>query len=294
MKKIGFIGLGIMGSRMAANLQKAGYDLLIHNRTKEKGTALLANGAAWANTPKEVAENATIIITMLSTPEIVQEVALGDQGFLAAFKDTSLWMNCSTINPSFARTMDACAKKLGIRYLDAPVAGTKAPAENGELLFLIGGDTASLQEATPLLDIMGKKTLHLGKVGAGAAMKMLINQLLGQSMVAFAEAMVTGEAMGLEKDTLFNVLLNTPVVAPVMAAIRPKLENADYETNFPLKWIQKDLHLSSISAYEHNVATPNLNATKEIFAQAKQQGYGDLDFTAVYKFLNLKKHYEIT
>ncbi|MFD2563078.1 NAD(P)-dependent oxidoreductase [Aquimarina rubra] len=289
MKKIGFIGLGIMGSRMAANLQNVGYPLVIYNRTKEKATNLISNGAQWADSPKEVVQNVDILVTMLSTPKIVKEVATGNQGFLSLLKDNSLWINCSTVNPSFAREMDNRAKQLGIRYLDAPVAGTKAPAENGELLFLVGGDQSSINEAAPLFNVMGKKTLHLGKVGAGSSIKMLINQLLGQSMVAFAEAMVMGEAMGLEKDTLFNVLLNTPVVAPVMSVIRSKLENSDYEANFPLKWIQKDLHLSSISAYENGVATPNLNTTKEIFAQAKQQGYGDLDFTSVYEFLNLKK-----
>ncbi|WP_299605645.1 NAD(P)-dependent oxidoreductase [uncultured Aquimarina sp.] len=289
MKKIGFIGLGIMGSRMAANLQKKGYDLVVYNRTKEKAKHLLQNGATWATSPKEVAKETDVIITMLSTPEVVREVAIGNQGFLSSLKDNSIWLNCSTVNPSFTKEMDIISKEFRVRYLDAPVAGTKAPAENGELLFLVGGDTASVNEVSPLLTIMGKKTLHLGKVGKGAAMKMLINQLLGQSMVAFAEAMVMGEAMELEKETLFNVLLNTPVVAPFISNLRQKLENSDYEANFPLKWIQKDLHLSSISAYENNVAAPNLNSTKEIFAQAKQQGYGNLDFSAVYEFLNSKK-----
>ncbi|WP_299898202.1 NAD(P)-dependent oxidoreductase [uncultured Aquimarina sp.] len=289
MKKIGFIGLGIMGSRMAANLQKKGYDLVVYNRTKEKAKHLLQNGATWATSPKEVAKETDVIITMLSTPEVVREVAIGNQGFLSSLKDNSIWLNCSTVNPSFTKEMDIISKEFRVRYLDAPVAGTKAPAENGELLFLVGGDTASVNEVSPLLTIMGKKTLHLGKVGKGAAMKMLINQLLGQSMVAFAEAMVMGEALELEKETLFNVLLNTPVVAPVISNLRHKLENSDYEANFPLKWIQKDLHLSSISAYENNVAAPNLNSTKEIFAQAKQQGYGNLDFSAVYEFLNSKK-----
>lgn len=289
MNKIGFIGLGIMGSRMASNLQKAGHSLIVYNRTKEKANNLLDLGAKWADNPKEVAQNVDILITMLSTPEIVKEIALGSKGFLSSLKDNSIWMNCSTVNPSFTKDMDAIAKKHRVRYLDAPVAGTKTPAENGELLFLVGGDSASVNETKFLLDIMGKKALHLGKVGMGAAMKMLINQLLGQSMVAFAEALVMGEAMGLEKEILFNVLLNTPVVPPVMSAIRTKLENSDYETNFPLKWIQKDLHLSTICAYEQNVALPNLTITKEIYAQAKQHGYGDLDFSAVYEFLNLKK-----
>ena len=287
--KIGYIGLGIMGSRMAANLQKLGYELIAHNRTKEKARDLLDNGATWADTPMQVGKSSDLVITMLSTPEVVQEIAVGGQGLLQGMKPGSLWINCSTVNPSFTIEMARIASEHNIRYLDAPVAGTKGPAENGELLFLAGGDETSLAEAAPLFEIMGKKTLHLGEVGKGAAMKMLINQLLGQSMVAFAEALVMGEAMGIKKQILFDVLLNTPVVAPVMAAIRPKLENGNYEANFPLKWIQKDLHLSSISAYESGVATPNLHATKEIFAQAKQHGFGDLDFTAVYEFLNLKK-----
>ncbi|MDH7447960.1 NAD(P)-dependent oxidoreductase [Aquimarina sp. 2201CG14-23] len=289
MKKIGFIGLGIMGCNMATNLQKKGYRLTIYNRTKEKATELIRHGAIWANTPKEVAKNSEILITMLSTPEVVQEVALGTNGFLKNMNKGSIWINSSTVNPSFTVKMGVIAQKNHIRYLDAPVAGTRGPAEKGELLFLVGGKTEDIQEASPLFDIMGKKTLSLGKIGNGASIKMLINQLLGQSMVAFTEALIMGEAMGIPKETLFNVLLNTPVVAPVITAIRPKLETNNYEANFPLKWIHKDLHLSSISAYEQEITAPNLNITKEIFAQAKQQGYGELDFTSIYQYLHTKK-----
>ncbi len=289
MQNIGFIGLGIMGSPMAANLQKAGYTLIVHNRTKQRAQELIDNGAIWAATSKEVGEKSDVVISMLSTPEVVRDIALGEHGLLSGMKKESLWINCSTVNPSFTKEMERVSKEFQIRYLDAPVAGTKGPAEDGELLFLVGGHPQDIEEASPLFDIMGKKTIHLGSVGNGAAMKMLINQLLGQSMVAFAEAMVMGEAMGLEKEILFNVLLNTPVVAPVMATVRPKLEHHNYEANFPLQWLQKDLHLSSISAYENGVAAPNLNTTKEIFAQAKQQGFGQQDFTAVYQYLNFKK-----
>ncbi len=289
MEKIGCIGLGIMGSRMAANLQKEGYKLNVYNRTKDKASELIQNGAIWCTNPKEVGEKSDIVITMLSTPEIVREITTKSNGLLAGMKKDSLWINCSTVNPSFTIDMGLLAQDHQIQYLDAPVAGTKGPAENGELLFLIGGDKVNIDRAMPLFEIMSKKTLHLGDIGKGAAMKMLINQLLGQSMVAFAEALVLGEAMGLEKESLFNILLNTPVVPPVMTAIRPKLEHSNYDPNFPLQWIQKDLHLSSVCAYENSVASPNLNATKEVFAQAKQYGYGNQDFTAVYEFLKQKK-----
>ena len=281
-KKIGFIGLGIMGSRMARNLQKAGCDLIIHNRTKEKATTLLENGARWATSYKEVVSQSDIVITMLSTPEVVQSTIAS---VLPDMKNNALWINSSTINPSFAEEMSTLSRKHNIRYLDAPVAGTKGPAEAGELLFLVGGDVQDLHEAKVLLDCMGKKTIHLGDAGKGSAMKMLINQLLGQQMAAFAEALTMGKAMGLEEELLLNVLTATPVVAPVMQAIRPKLEQENYEANFPLKWLHKDLHLSNVSAYEAGISTPSLNTTKELYAKAKQQGLGDLDFTAIYKYV---------
>lgn len=283
MQKIGCIGLGIMGSRMALNLQKAGYELIIYNRTPSKASELLKNGALWGNTIAEVAKQSDIIITMVSTPEVIKEL---HYELITNLKEGSLWINSSTVNPSFAVEIANKASQHGICYLDAPVAGTKGPAAAGELLFLIGGNDKDISNAQPLLDIMGKKSLYLGEVGKGSAMKMLINQLLGAQMIAFAEALAMGQAMGLKKTILFNVLTATPVVAPVMAAVRPKLEHGNYEANFPLKWIHKDLHLSSISAYENGISTPNLNTNKETFAKAKQTGLGDMDFTAVYEYIN--------
>ena len=289
MKQIGFIGLGIMGSRMAANLQKSGYQLVIHNRTKEKGTVLLENGATWAQTPREAAEKTDVLITMLSTPEAIREIALGDQGFLTDLPNEAIWMNCSTVNPSFAKEMKMVSQSYQVRYLDVPVVGTKGPAETGELLFLIGGTEKDKEEVNALLDVMGKKAIYLGDVGRASSMKILINQLLGQSMAAFSEAMMMGEAMGLEQETLFNVLTATPVVAPVIASLRTKLESNNHEANFPLRLLQKDLHLSSVSAYECGVAAPNLNATKEMYALAQQHGYGDKDFSSLYTFLKHKQ-----
>lgn len=283
--KITFIGLGIMGSRMATNLQKAGYKLTIYNRSKEKASDLIEKGANWANSPIEAVKDCDIIITMLANPKAVKENALGEHGFLKNLNKNSIWIDSSTVDPGFSKEMANIASRHGVLFLDAPVAGTKQPAESGELVFLVGGDHKIFKKCSPLLDVMGKKTIHLGENGNGSAMKLLINQLLAQSMVAFSEAMVLGEAMGLSQETLFNVLLNVPVTPPYLAAIRPKFENGDYDTNFPLKWMQKDLHLATTTAYENNVTMPSLNAVKEVFAMAKQKGYADLDFSSVYEFL---------
>src|SRR5512137_2590288 len=146
--KIGFIGLGIMGSRMSENLRKKGHELVVHNRTRDKAQPLLANGAVWADSPAEVAKNVNVVITMLSKPDAVAEVALvGKRSFLGKLAPGSLWIDCSTVNPSFSKLMaiEAAAKK--VRFLDAPVAGSKGPAEHAQLLFFVGGERTDVDEA---------------------------------------------------------------------------------------------------------------------------------------------------
>jgi len=286
--KIGFIGLGIMGSRMARNLQKAGHDLIVYNRSKAKASILLENGATWASTPAEVGQQSALVLTMLSTPEVVKAVAFGEEGLLAGMSEGQIWADCSTTNPSFVREMAETCAKQNIRFVDTPVAGTKAPAEKGELIFLVGADEATVSDLVPLFEIMGNKTLFFDQIGQGASMKMLINLLLAQSVAVFSEAAALGQAMGFALPTLLNLLPNLPVVAPVINALKPKLENGDWTTNFPLQWMQKDVHLATVSAYELGVPMPSLNAAKEIFAQAKAAGYAESDFSSVFAYLNAK------
>lgn len=154
--KIGFIGTGIMGSRMAHNLLKNNFSLIIHNRTKEKADSLVKEGAQWKDSPLEVAKNADIIFTMLSEPETVKEVALGEKGFLSGMNKNSLWIDCSTVNPSFSKEMAKKSFEKGMRFMDAPVAGSKLPAEKGELIFFVGGTKKDFEEVKPLLEKMEK------------------------------------------------------------------------------------------------------------------------------------------
>ncbi len=273
-----------MGSRMAKHLVQAGHEVKVFNRSPEKAEKLIKAGASLAS-PSEMAPGVEVLITMLSEPQVIRQIATGPDGFLNFMPKGSTWMNTSTVDPSFAREMAALAQDKGIAYLDAPVAGTKGPAEKGELLFLLGGPSQIVDLCAPLTALMGKKDVHLGEVGMGSSMKMLINLLLAQSMWVFAEAMVLGEGMGLKQEVLLNVLLNAPVTPPFLANVRAKLETEDYEPNFPLKWIQKDLHLASLSAYDTQVPMPSMNLAKELYAQARQEGWGDKDFTSVYTYL---------
>jgi len=285
--KIGFIGLGIMGSRMAANLQKKGHELVVYNRTRQKAESLIAQGAVWAQTPADVAEKTAVIITMLSKPDAVAETALlGKYGFLHRLAANSLWIDCSTVNPSFSRLMANEAKQRKIRFLDAPVAGSKGPAEQGQLLFFVGGEKEDVEQARPLLTAMGKSVFHIGGHGMGTAMKMVNNVILAQTMAAFCEAVVLGESLGIAKEQLMDTLLNSPVVAPFLAFKRTKLEEGRFDAEFPLRWMHKDLQLASDTAYETGTALPLANLTKEIYALAVKNGFGELDFSAVYKILS--------
>ena len=284
--KIGFIGLGIMGSRMAANLQNNGYDLIVYNRSRDKAAALIQNGATWADTPAAAATGVDILFTMVAHPQAVTAMALGENGFLDALSAGALWVDCSTTNPTFARQMADAATQRDIRFLDAPVAGSKPAAADARLRFIVGGEAADVETARPLFDVMGQQVIHVGGHGMGTALKVVVNMLLGQSMLAFAEGFTLGQALGIPAETLMNVLVGGPVVAPVIAVKRPKIENNDYEADFPLRWLQKDLQMVTQAAYDVGVALPQANAAKEAYQLAIRQGMGDLDFSAICAFLD--------
>ncbi len=284
--KIGFIGLGIMGSRMAKNLIRQGFSLIVHNRTKSRAEPLIELGATWADSPAQLARSVDMLITMLSTPEVVENMALGEQGFLKNLPKGSLWMDCTTVNPSFSRKMAALAEEQHIRFVDAPVAGSKKPAEEGQLLFLVGGKRQDVVFCEPLFKAMGKKHLHVGPAGQGAALKMVFNLLLGQAMAAFAEGLNLGLKLGFEKSFLLDILLQAPVVAPFISGKRQLLESENFAAEFPLRWMQKDLQLASQTAYETGLALPALNVIKEIYALAIQNGLGEKDFSAIARFFH--------
>ena len=284
--RVGFIGLGIMGSRMAANLQKHGYSLVVFNRTRAKAQPLLDNGATAAESPAKLAEQVDVLFTMLAQPDAVAQAALCANGFLGHLKPNAVWVDCSSVNPSFSKKMALAAGARQVRFLDAPVTGSAPVAAEAKLVFWVGGDTVDLEMIRPLLLCMGSKIVHAGGRGMGTSMKMVINLLLGIGMAAFAEGMALGEGLGLSRQMLFDSLLGMPTVAPFLASKREKIENGNYEAEFPLRWMQKDMHLASVSAYESGVAMPLTNAAKELYRFAMREGYSSQDFSAIYDYLN--------
>ena len=286
--KITFIGLGIMGSRMAKNLLKNNLDLTVYNRSSSAMQPLVAAGAKSSNTVAEAVKDADIVISMLSTPEVVESLFIKEGKALSHFKEGAIWIDSSTVNPSFSKKMELAAQAHNIHFVDAPVAGTKPHAENAELVFFVGGSEKVVQEISPYLEMMGKKIMHLGACGMGSNFKMLVNIMLAQSMVIFSEAVLLGEKMGLDKSFLLNTLPNLVVAAPFTKFKASMIAEENYEVQFPLEWMHKDLHLASQTAYEHQQPLLLANLTKEIYANAVQKGYSRLDFAAIHKYLEEK------
>ena len=290
--KIGFIGLGIMGSRMAANLQKHGYSLVVFNRTQAKAEPLLGPCGTFSESPAKLAEQVDVLFTMLAHPDAVEQAARGRSGFLDHLKPGSLWVDCSSVNPSFSKKMAAEAARHRVHFVDAPVTGSAPAAADAKLEFWVGADSADLETIRPLLLSMGNKIVHTGGNGSGTSMKMVVNLILGNAMAAFAEGMALGQGLGLSPKMLFDSLLGTAAAAPFLALKRAKIEKRDYKVEFPLRWMQKDMHLATVSGYETEVALPLTNVAKEIYRLAMRDELGTDDFSAVYEFLTNKGYAE--
>ena len=225
---------------------------------------------------------------MLSTPEIVEAVFMASNGVLANMKKGAIWADCTTVNPSFSVQAKAASEKLGIQFLDAPVAGTKPHAENAELVFFVGAEKNLLETVQPYLEMMGKKIIPIGETGKGASFKMLVNIMLAQSMIIFSESVLLGEKMGISKDFLLSVIPNLVVSAPFTKFKAEMVKADEYEVQFPLEWMYKDLHLATITAYEHDQPLYLANAAKELFAAATKSGLGRMDFAAIHRYLERK------
>jgi len=270
---------------MAANLQKHGYSLVVFNRTRAKAEPLLGPCGTFSDSPAKLAEQVHVLFTMLAHPDAVEEAALGRNGFLSHLERNALWVDCSSVNPSFSQKMAAEAARREVHFVDAPVTGSAPVAAEAKLIFWVGADGADLERIRSLLLCMGSKIVHAGGNGTGTSMKMVVNLLLGTGMAAFAEGMALGEGLGISRKMLFDSLLGTPAVAPFLASKREKIESGNYEAEFPLRWMQKDMHLASVSAYESGVAMPLTNAAKEVYRLAMREGHARQDFSAIYDYL---------
>ncbi|KAL5579457.1 hypothetical protein UlMin_011899 [Ulmus minor] len=285
---VGFLGIGIMGSPMAQNLIKAGCDVTVWNRTKSKCDSLISLGAKYKSVPAEVAASCDVTFAMLSDPQSAFEVACGKHGAATGMSSGKGYVDVSTVDGETSKSISDQIKATGALFLEAPVSGSKKPAEDGQLIFLTAGDKTLYETVAPLLDIMGKSRFYLGDVGNGAAMKLVVNMIMGSMMASFSEGLLLSEKVGLDPKVLVEVVSQGAISAPMYSMKGPSMIQSLYPTAFPLKHQQKDLRLALGLAESVSQPTPIAAAANELYKVAKSHGLSDQDFSAVLEALKGK------
>ena len=281
---VGFIGLGNMGLPMAKNILKAGYPLIVWNRTVQRTESLKQMGAKVASNPKELASRASIIITMLFGPPAVEEVVLGKKdasSLIEGIGQGKILIDMSTNLPKVSRMIAEEVQKKGGEMLDAPVAGSVKPATEGALTILVGGKKEILTKVKPILDTMGKKVHHIGGNGAGCSMKLTLNIHLATMMASFAESFAFGTKSGLDPAVILDVFNSSVLKTYISETKGQKIIDGDWTTAFALSLMAKDLDLASESSKEIRLPIPIANTTREIYYACMADGKGSLDFSAV-------------
>ncbi|KAH9713328.1 glyoxylate/succinic semialdehyde reductase 2 [Citrus sinensis] len=287
--RIGFLGMGIMGTPMAQNLLKAGCDVTVWNRTKSKCDPLISLGAKYQPSPDEVAASCDVTFAMLADPESAMDVACGKHGAASGMGPGKGYVDVSTVDGDTSKLINGHIKATGASFLEAPVSGSKKPAEDGQLIFLAAGDKSLYNTVAPLLDIMGKSRFYLGDVGNGAAMKLVVNMIMGSMMATFSEGLLHSEKVGLDPNVLVEVVSQGAISAPMYSLKGPSMIESLYPTAFPLKHQQKDLRLALGLAESVSQSTPIAAAANELYKVAKSHGLSDEDFSAVIEALKAKK-----
>ena len=281
MKSIAVMGLGNMGAGMARRLLKAGYEVTVYNRTRERAEALAADGAVVAGSPKLAAERADMVICMVADDNASRAAWTGDAGALAGARPGTVLMDSSTLSVDWVRELAAAAAAHGCPFLEAPVTGSKPQAEAGELLFLAGGEAETLDAVRPVLATMSRAVVHLGPVGSGATMKLVNNFLCGVEAAALAEALAVIEHSGLNRDAAFDILANGAPGSPLVKGAGKRMMARDYRVNFALHLMLKDMAYAVAEGASNGVVLTMGETARDKFREAVSAGLGDRDFAAV-------------
>lgn len=280
-RKVGFMGLGIMGSGMAANVRRAGFPLMVYNRTAAKAEAWAGDGVGVASNPYALAQATDILITMVTGPEALDSLLWGEGGAAVALNDRKTLINMSTVSPRYTRDLQQRLAPTGVKFVDAPVSGTKKPAAEGTLLILAGGDRDQVAEVETLLLTMGKKVVYCGPVGQGSMMKMTVNLLLGLMMAGFSEALHFGQKGGLDLETILDVILSGPLSSGLYEVKSAMLRDQEFPAQFPFKHMTKDIKFIVDTAFETGASAPLAHALLHLYRLGVSQDLGDQDFAAI-------------
>jgi 3-hydroxyisobutyrate dehydrogenase-like beta-hydroxyacid dehydrogenase len=293
MKKIGFIGLGVMGGGIAGTLLKAGYDLTIWSRNPDQGKPLLTRGAKAAPSIAAAVKGAEVVMYCLSNDRAIEEVVFGPGGVLSSVSAGQIVLDSTTLHPQTSRRQAEAYAKKGVEFMDVPVFGSRNEAANGGLWVLAGGKRDIFERMQPILLAMGETVHYMGDCGKGSAMKLVGNLIVAAQLEALGEAMVLATKAGLNPEDVLGVLNVADFRSPILSGVGAALVKRDFSPNFALKHLLKDANLIDRFAQDLNSPIPAVAAIREIIKSAVNQGWGEENASAMIKALELQANVQI-
>lgn len=290
--RIGFIGLGTMGARMAERLVKAGHDVVVHNRTRSKEEPLAALGAGRAPSPAACAADRELVITIVSDTPDVQAVVLGDEGVVATMGSGSVLVDMSTISPATTRRLAAALAEHGVDMLDAPVSGGSEGAANGTLSIMVGGDEKALARVRPALDVLGKTVTHVGAIGAGQIAKAVNQVILAGTYASVAEGMALAQAAGIDVQAALRALGGGAAASWVLENRAGNMLTGSYPLGFRTRLHRKDLGIALAAARELGVVAPIAALVEQWETGLVTQGYGDEDVSNIARVVRSQSGFD--
>jgi 3-hydroxyisobutyrate dehydrogenase-like beta-hydroxyacid dehydrogenase len=294
MAEVGYVGLGVMGSAIVRRLLAAEHDVTVWNRTRDKAEPMLAAGARWADSPREVAEQSEVVFTMVTNTAAVRAVTEGPDGVIAGLAPGKVYIDMSTASPANTRDLAARVAEAGAQMLDAPVSGTSITVDQGRASVMVGGDAGTFERVKPILDAIGPKVFHLGPSGSAVTIKIGINLSLAVQMLAFSEGVLLAEKSGIPRERAVEVMLASVIASPMVAYRGPLVLGHPDEVWFDCHMMQKDLNLALELGRELEVPLPTTAVTNELLTAANGMGIGDRDFAALFDVLAAMSGVETT
>ncbi len=283
--ELGFVGLGVMGSRVVKRLLDAGLAVTGWNRTKEKAQWLLDAGMNWADSPRAVTEQSDVVFTMVTNTKALQAVTYGPDGILAGLQPGAVYVDMSTTSPANTRAIAEKVAELGAQMLDAPVSGSVITLEQGKLSIMVGGDDETFERARPVLEAIGPKVIHVGPSGSAVTMKIAVNLSLAVQMLAFSEGVLLAEKSGIPREKAVEVMLASVIASPMVAYRGPLVLGHPEEVWFDCHMMQKDMNLALELGREVDVPLPTTAITNELLTAARGMGLDHKDFAVVFDVL---------
>jgi len=285
MAQLGFIGLGVMGSRMVKRLLDSGHKVTGYNRTRSKAQWLLDAGMKWADSPRAVAEACDVTLSMVTNTTALQAICGGSDGVLAGLASDKVYVDMSTVSPQASRALAEQVAAKGARMLDAPVSGSVSTLEEGKLSIMVGGDADAFERVKPILLDIGPKVTHVGANGLAVSMKIATNLSLAVQMLAFSEAVLLAEKSGIKREVAVEVLTNSVMASPMVKYRGPFVLNMPDEAWFDVGMMQKDMNLALEMGRQLDVPLPTTAVTNELLTAASGMGLGAKDFAILFEVL---------